>query len=323
MVYNGEDMIDASGSSDLERRAGMGDYGSAEHAYEVFDDDGVESEVDLGSADPTTAARGELDLMEGASNLLAADERWTPSGRIPNEWNSREGARLRLSYMLGETCATVLPRGWERMATWQRALATTRCRLRDVGDIPEFVVLLDLFGRLGRLPGERVTAVTESPAEAMVAEGRTGLPVAPARVLTTDGAADSGMLPTQAHQTDAAYDLYTVGEWRIPPGAWVDVPCGIRVQLPDHTWGMIIGRSSTLRRRGLLVQISVIDPGYRGPLFVQAYNMREGQEVAIRDKERIGQLVILPNLSQLFQPVWVEELSQSDRGESGFGSSGT
>jgi dUTP pyrophosphatase len=69
-------------------------------------------------------------------------------------------------------------------------------------------------------------------------------------------------MPTQAHLGDAGMDLYVSEAVRIEPGVFVDVECGIRVQLPDGYWARITGRSSTLRRRGLLVSEAVIDGGY-------------------------------------------------------------
>lgn len=125
-----------------------------------------------------------------------------------------------------------------------------------------------------------------------------------------------------AHPDDAGWDMRYSGvdDLYIMPGDVVDVPCGFRIQWPENVWGLVIGRSSSFRNRGLLVNISVIDPGYRGEMFALVRNI--GREaVRIACGERVAQIVPLPALAPVIdlQPGLVDGGTRGDRG---FGSSG-
>lgn len=132
---------------------------------------------------------------------------------------------------------------------------------------------------------------------------------------------EGGVLPTRAYEDDAGLDLYVSAETVIPPGRFTDVPCGISVELPWHTWGLVTGRSSALREKGLLVHSGVIDTGYRGPLFAGAWNQTD-EAVVVQKGERIAQLIVLGNTTRYVQPYQATRLSESTRGVAGFGSSG-
>lgn len=127
-------------------------------------------------------------------------------------------------------------------------------------------------------------------------------------------------LPTQANKDDAGFDLYVSRTTYCEPG-FTDIPCDVRVELPEHLWGLITGRSSALRNRGLLVHTSVIDAGWRGTLFAGAWNMTS-EMVVLEPGERVAQLIPMSNIARTLQPVEVQELSPGTRGENGFGSSG-
>jgi len=129
--------------------------------------------------------------------------------------------------------------------------------------------------------------------------------------------------PRRTHSGDAGFDLVVAESAVVKPGEFADVSAGIRIELPPKTWAMVTGRSSTLRRRRLMVNDGVIDNGYRGPLFVAVWNL--GKETArIKEGERLGQLIVLPLLALGVTPIRVAEdtLSETDRGEAGFGSTG-
>ena len=134
-------------------------------------------------------------------------------------------------------------------------------------------------------------------------------------------AEEGAKLPTRAYAGDAGFDLYTFGDWIIQGGENLDVPCGLSVQLPDNVWAMITGRSSTVRKLRLLVTTGIIDSGYRGPLYANVENLGE-LPIEIKDGQRLAQLIPFPLTSAALHPVQVNVLADSDRGASGFGSSG-
>ena len=131
---------------------------------------------------------------------------------------------------------------------------------------------------------------------------------------------EGGCLPTQAHAGDAGFDLYTTKDHHMDPGETYDAPTGIAVQLPEGFYGRIIGRSSTIRKRGLLVVEGIIDQGYTGHLFFAVHNPSEFER-DIRAGERLAQFILVP----LVEPIWrrTGEFLYTERGSSGFGSTGT
>jgi dUTP pyrophosphatase len=130
-----------------------------------------------------------------------------------------------------------------------------------------------------------------------------------------------GELPTRAYPDDAGLDLYVVGDHHLQPGEFKDIPSGIAVELPSWSWGMLVGRSSTLRKRDLLVNTGIIDCGYRGELYAGVKNI--GSQVAvIQHGDRIAQLIVMENSTRRVDPVEVVYLGAHARGHKGFGSSG-
>jgi dUTP pyrophosphatase len=132
---------------------------------------------------------------------------------------------------------------------------------------------------------------------------------------------DGAYLPTRGYHDDAGLDLYVDRDYIIQPNTFVDLSCGVAVELPEWGWGMITGRSSTLRTKGLLVHQGIIDAGYRGPLFAGVWNLTS-RPVTVVEGERIAQLIVLPNTTKDLDPQWVEVLSDHPRGSNGFGSTG-
>lgn len=129
-------------------------------------------------------------------------------------------------------------------------------------------------------------------------------------------------LPEQAYPGDAGYDLAYSGDkaMLIAPDEVVTVPSEIAIQWPDGMWGLVIGRSSSFQK-GLLVNPTIIDAGFRGALFAFVRNVR-GDWVTVQPGDRIAQVVPMPLLAGTFPMVEVGALDPSERGENGFGSSG-
>ena len=129
--------------------------------------------------------------------------------------------------------------------------------------------------------------------------------------------------PTYAHDTDAAADLYALEDTVLKgPSLGNKIRTGVSIQLPEGWLAMIIPRSSIGAKTPLRLSNSVglIDSGYRGELGV-LYDNIDVNDVTIHKGDRIAQLLVMP--SYRFQPKVVDILEDSDRGEGGFGSTGT
>jgi dUTP pyrophosphatase len=132
----------------------------------------------------------------------------------------------------------------------------------------------------------------------------------------------NGRMPTRQHQGDAGFDLFVSQKTKVQPDSFVDVPCDVSVEMPPELWALIVGRSSALRKRGLLVNQGIIDQGYRGELYAGVWNMTS-RAVVLEAGERVAQLIPMPLIAGQVALLRVEALSSSDRGAAGFGSTGT
>ena len=125
--------------------------------------------------------------------------------------------------------------------------------------------------------------------------------------------------PTRGHEDDAGWDLYTLGRVVIPPRSYKEIPTGIAVDFPICVWGRITGRSSTSRNLGLMVIEGIIDTGYKGELYIRAYNPGI-VEVIVDDGWRVAQMI--PHLRIDLEWEETHNLQDSGRGNHGFGSTG-
>jgi dUTP pyrophosphatase len=127
--------------------------------------------------------------------------------------------------------------------------------------------------------------------------------------------------PKQAHEGDAGIDLHAATDVRLDPGQWTMVPTGIAVAIPSGHAGLVAPRSGLAARSGVSVVNGpgVVDSGYRGEITVILIN--HGTDLLELERgDRIAQLLVV----RVAEPelVQVEELSESVRGDGGFGSSG-
>lgn len=129
----------------------------------------------------------------------------------------------------------------------------------------------------------------------------------------------AAMEPLNAYGDDAGWDLHAIRPVYIEPGTGMDVPTGVAVAIPPGHYGRIVGRSSTLRKRGLMVMEGIIDCGFRGELYAYAFN--PGRDtVKVEPGQSIAQLIVSPVPLCSWQEVG--DLPVSARGDNGFGSSG-
>jgi dUTP pyrophosphatase len=131
------------------------------------------------------------------------------------------------------------------------------------------------------------------------------------------------VLPERAHPGDAGLDLRSAVDIEVGPGERAMVPTGIAVAIPEGYAGLVLPRSGLASAHGLTMANApgLIDAGYRGEVICAVVNLDRSEPVKIARGDRIAQLVLvaIPDLD----PVWVDELPPSTRGEGGFGSTGT
>jgi dUTP pyrophosphatase len=135
--------------------------------------------------------------------------------------------------------------------------------------------------------------------------------------------AEGAKVPTYAHETDAAADLYAMEDEIIgAQSCGTKLRTGVSIQLPEGWLALIIPRSSIGAKTPLRLSNSVglIDSGYRGELGV-LYDNLTPVPYTVHKGDRIAQLLVMP--SYRFKAEVVDTLEDSDRGEGGFGSTGT
>ncbi len=130
-------------------------------------------------------------------------------------------------------------------------------------------------------------------------------------------------LPTQGSEWSAGWDLYACIDEPvcIHPSCTVKIGTGLSFDLPNYTFGGIFPRSGIATKRGLRPANTpgVCDSDYRGEYIVALHNDSESPQW-VEPGERIAQLILLPYVPMKFQEV--EELSETERGAGGFGSTG-
>ena len=134
---------------------------------------------------------------------------------------------------------------------------------------------------------------------------------------------EGAVLPQRQTEGAAGYDLCACLEAPVTlqPGEGYPFPTGLAAEIPQGYAGMMFCRSGLGVKHGISLPncVGVIDSDYRGELVVPLRNFGDGT-YTIQPGERIAQLVIMPVL--LPEIVEVEDLSQTQRGQGGFGSTG-
>ena len=134
---------------------------------------------------------------------------------------------------------------------------------------------------------------------------------------------DLAIIPTLGSEYSAGMDLHAaISEpIYISPHETVKIDTGIAIELPKGTFGAIFARSGLATREGLRPAncVGCCDADYRGEYIVALHNDSDEVQI-VRDGDRIAQLVVIPFLSVKFTEV--DELSNTKRGDGGFGSTG-
>lgn len=131
------------------------------------------------------------------------------------------------------------------------------------------------------------------------------------------------MLPTYGSEFAAGADLYALldDEVVFAPNETKLIHTGLAMEIPEGYAGLIYARSGLASKRGLAPanKVGVVDADYRGEVMVALHN-HSAIEQKIAPGERIAQLVVAPFLKASFTEA--AELSDTVRGEGGFGSTG-
>lgn len=135
---------------------------------------------------------------------------------------------------------------------------------------------------------------------------------------------ENATVPTYGSEFAAGADLYSAagGPVEIPAHETRVIPTGIAMELPEGYAGLIYARSGLATKRGLAPanKVGVVDCDYRGEVKVALHNHSNVTQT-VDAGERIAQFIITPYITAQF--IVCDELSDTARGEGGFGSTGT
>lgn len=127
-------------------------------------------------------------------------------------------------------------------------------------------------------------------------------------------------IPFRANKTDAGADLFSIENVKILPLERKAISTGIYVEIPEGYYGRIAPRSGLAYKNGIDVLAGVIDSSYRGEIKVILFNTDKDKIFEIKIGDRIAQLIIEDHFNFEFEVS--DELSYTERGEGGFGSTG-
>ncbi len=134
---------------------------------------------------------------------------------------------------------------------------------------------------------------------------------------------EKAIIPTYGSECAAGADLYSaMDEVTVAPHETFLVKTGIAMEIPEGFAGLIYARSGLATKRSLAPanKVGVIDSDYRGEIMVALHNHSDVPQT-VAAGERIAQIIITPYVSAVFEEA--DELSDTARGEGGFGSTGT
>lgn len=131
---------------------------------------------------------------------------------------------------------------------------------------------------------------------------------------------NNALPPKRANEFAAGYDLYASENCSIKPHEHTIVKTGITIELPPNTYGRIAARSGFTVNQHSHIGAGVVDCDYRGEIGIVVFNLDSNNIINIEKGNKIAQLIITPILT--LDVNIVNEITTTDRGSSGFGSTG-
>ena len=134
---------------------------------------------------------------------------------------------------------------------------------------------------------------------------------------------ENAKIPTRGSKESAGMDLYACIDSPIviSPHQTIKIGTGLSLELPNGYFGAIVARSGLSTKKGLAPanKFGVCDSDYRGEYIIPLHN-HSNEPQLIYPMERIAQLIIMPYLQ--FEFIDVNDLTETERGDGGFGSTG-
>jgi len=129
---------------------------------------------------------------------------------------------------------------------------------------------------------------------------------------------ENAVVPTRAHKDDSGMDLYAYGDHVVPPHTTYKIPTGIALEI-EQGYAWLIWDKSSIGSKGIKTMGGVFDAGYRGEVILIVHNLNN-ESYTFLHGNKVAQMLIqkieFPEIEE------VKELSNSPRGENGFGSTG-
>lgn len=126
-------------------------------------------------------------------------------------------------------------------------------------------------------------------------------------------------VPRRAHPTDAGVDLIAPRPFRVPARDEASIDFGVHIEIPDGWCGLILPKSGLNFKEHVAPIVGVIDAGYTGSIRAVVENRSKRDKIFLTG-DKVCQLVIVPCLLYTFKHV--DSLDDTERGDSGFGSTG-
>jgi len=127
------------------------------------------------------------------------------------------------------------------------------------------------------------------------------------------------VLPTRGSILSAGLDIYSTEDCTIAPGQRYLAHTGLAVAIPQGYYGRLAPRSGLATHKGLDTLAGVIDADYRGEIGCLLYNAGD-KTIHLPAESKICQLIIEKIITP--EAVWADDISNTERGSGGFGSTG-
>lgn len=139
----------------------------------------------------------------------------------------------------------------------------------------------------------------------------------PENILECMALTSTARLPLRATVGSVGLDLCSNMAATVPPQSRIKLSTGLKIAIPEGHYGQIRDKSSIAWKKGLTTMAGIIDSDYRGEIFIVLFNNSSNVQY-IYPNEPVAQLII--NKFVRLNPIWVETMTVTERGEGGFGS---